>query len=81
MAVLGIYTSPYPIEKVGNSLYPINAEISRQYEDEFGQYPQKQVYLLSLILNNLDTLLENSIQLQLPFYPLPPHCFNLPKFC
>ena len=47
-----ICTSPYPIEKVGDSpyqySYPVNAGIPRQHEDEFGQYPRRQVYLSSL---------------------------------
>ena len=49
----GICTSPYPIEKVGDSpypySYPINAGIPRQNGDEFGQYPREQVYLPSLV--------------------------------
>ena len=42
---------PYPVEKVGTSPYPylVNTEISRQNEDRFGQYPQGQVYLSSLV--------------------------------
>ena len=42
--MVGICTSPYPspysIEKVGDSpySYPVNAGISRQTEDGFGQY-------------------------------------------
>jgi len=44
---------PYAIEKVGDSPYPylylVNAGISRQNGDKFGQYPQGQVYLSSLV--------------------------------
>jgi len=48
----GICTSPYPIEKVGDSPYPypVNAGIPRQNGDEFGQYPWGRVYLPSLIV-------------------------------
>jgi len=37
------YSSPYPIEKVGDFSYPYpaNAEIPRQDDDEFLQYPLK----------------------------------------
>ena len=49
----GIYSSlspsPYPIEKIGDSPYPypypVNAGISRQNGDGFGQYPRGRVYL------------------------------------
>jgi len=38
------YPSPYPIEKIGGSPssypYPVNAGISRQNGDGFGQYTQ-----------------------------------------
>jgi len=46
----GICTSPYPIEKVGDSPYPypVNVGIPHQNEDEFGQYPRERVYLPSL---------------------------------
>jgi len=48
----GIRTSPYPIEKVGDSPYPypypVNAGIPRQNGDGFGQYPRRRVYLPSL---------------------------------
>jgi len=48
----GICTSPYPIEKVGNSpypySYPVNAGIFRQNDDEFEQYPRKWIYLPSM---------------------------------
>jgi len=44
---------PYPTEKVGDSPYPypypVNAGISRQNGDEFGQYPRGRVYLPSLV--------------------------------
>jgi len=45
-----IYSSPSPIEKIGDSLYPypVNAGISRQNGDGFGQYPRGRVYLPSL---------------------------------
>jgi len=45
-----ICISPYPIEKVGDSPYPyaVNAGISHQNLDEFGQYPWGRVYLSSL---------------------------------
>jgi len=42
-----LYPSPYPIEKDGDSPYPVNAGILHQNGDEFGQYPQ-EVYLPSL---------------------------------
>jgi len=48
------YPSPYPIEKVGDSPYsypyPVNAGISRQNGDGFRQYPQRRVYLPSLVV-------------------------------
>jgi len=48
----GICTSPYPTEKVGDSpypySYPVNAGISRQNGDGFGQYPWRRIYLPSL---------------------------------
>jgi len=48
----GIYSSPYPIEKIGDSPYPypypVNAGILRQNGDGFGQYPRGRVYLSSL---------------------------------
>ena len=48
----------YPIEKVGDSpyqySYPVNAEISRQNGNKFGQYPQEQGYLPSLFLNTFN---------------------------
>jgi len=48
----GIYSSPYPIEKIGDSPYPypypVNAGIPRQNGDGFGQYPRGRVYLPSL---------------------------------
>jgi len=53
----GICTSsyPYPIGKVGDSLYPypypINVRIPRQNGDGFGQYPRGRVYLPSLIID------------------------------
>jgi len=41
----GICTSPYPIEKIGDSPYPypypVNSEILRQDGDGFGQYPRE----------------------------------------
>ena len=48
--MVGICTSPYLIEKVGDSPYPypVNAGIPRQNRDGFGQYPWGQVYLPSL---------------------------------
>ena len=49
----GIYSSPYPIEKIGDSPYPypypVNAGIPRQNGDGFGQYPRGRVYLPSLM--------------------------------
>jgi len=46
-------TFPYPIEKVKYFpylyLYPVNVEILSQNGDEFEQYPQERVYLLSLL--------------------------------
>jgi len=44
------YPSPYPIEKVEDSPYPypVNAGISRQNGDGFGQYQRGRVYLPSL---------------------------------
>jgi len=43
------YTSPYPIEKVGDFPYsypyPVNAGIPRQNGDGFGQHPRGRVYL------------------------------------
>jgi len=55
--IAGIYASPspspYPIEKIGDFPYPypypVNAGILRQNGDGFGQYPQGQVYLPSLV--------------------------------
>ena len=51
----GICTSPYPIEKVGDSPYPypypVNAEIPRQNRDRFGQYPRGRVYLSSIVFS------------------------------
>jgi len=44
----GICISPYPIEKVEDSPYPLNARISRQNMDGFRQYSRKHVYLSSL---------------------------------
>jgi len=52
----GIYSSPsaspYPIEKIGDSpypyTYPVNAGISCQNGDGFGQYPRGRVCLPSL---------------------------------
>jgi len=48
----GVCKSSYPIEKVGDFLYPypypVNAGIPRQNGDRFGQYPQGRVYLPSL---------------------------------
>jgi len=43
-------SSPYPIEKIGNSSYPypFNAGILRQNREGFGQYPWGRVYLPSL---------------------------------
>jgi len=50
----GIYSSssPYPIEKIGDSPYPypVNAGIFHQNGDGFGQYPRRRVYLSSLTL-------------------------------
>jgi len=50
--MVGICTSPYPIEKVEDFPYPypylVNAGISRQNGDEFKKYPRRQVYLPSL---------------------------------
>jgi len=49
------YSFPYLIEKVGDSSFlvpipiPSQYEISRQNEDEFGQYSSKQIYMSSLI--------------------------------
>jgi len=42
-----IYSSPYPIEKIGDFPYPysVNAGITRQNGDGFGQYPQGRIYL------------------------------------
>jgi len=44
---------PYPVEKVGDSPYPylylVNAGISRQNGDRFGQYPRGQVDFSSLV--------------------------------
>jgi len=58
MTGMGIMTeictssSPYPIEKIRDSLYPypypVNAGIPHQNMDEFGQYPWRRVYLPSL---------------------------------
>jgi len=53
----GIYSSPssspYLIEKIGDSPYPypylVNAEILRQNGNGFGQYPRRRVYLPSLL--------------------------------
>jgi len=44
-------STEYPIEKVGYFPYPylINTKISCQNENEFDQYPQKWIYLSSLI--------------------------------
>jgi len=40
----GICTSPYPIEKIGDSPYPypypVNVGIPHQNENGFGQYPR-----------------------------------------
>ena len=55
----GIYSFPssssYPIKKIGDSPYPypypINAGISRQNGDGFGQYPRGRVYLPSLLIS------------------------------
>jgi len=48
------YPSPYPIEKVGDSPYsypyPVNAGISHQNGNGFGQYPPGQIYLSSLFI-------------------------------
>jgi len=43
-------SSPYPIEKIGDFPYPysVNAKISRQNRDGFGQYPRGRVYLPSV---------------------------------
>ena len=53
----GICTSPYPIEKVGDSPYPypcqVNAGIPRQNGDRFRQYPRGRVYLPSLVMEVL----------------------------
>ena len=47
------YSSPYPTEKVEDSPYPypypVNAGISRQNGDGFGQYSRGRVYLSSLV--------------------------------
>jgi len=43
-----ICTSPYPIEKVGDSPYLVNMGILFQNGDGFGQYPRGWVYLPSL---------------------------------
>jgi len=48
-----IYSSPFPIEKIGDSPYPVNAGIPRQNGDRFGQYPRGQVYLPSLYICHL----------------------------
>jgi len=44
----GIYPSPYPIEKIGDSPYPypypVNAGILRQNGNRFGQYPRGRIY-------------------------------------
>jgi len=47
------YSSPHPIEKVGDSPYPfpVNAGIPRQNGDGFGQYPRGRVYLSSLFMS------------------------------
>jgi len=47
-----ICTSPYPIKKVRDFPYPypVNAGILHQNEDGFEQYPQEQIYLLSLLV-------------------------------
>jgi len=47
----GIYSSPYPIEKIGDSPYPypVNAGIPRQNGDGFRQYPRRRVCLSSLM--------------------------------
>jgi len=59
------YPSPYPIEKVGDFLYPypysysVNAGIPRQNEDGFGQYSRRWVYLpSSLIMNRQNNLVK-----------------------
>jgi len=56
----GICTSPYPIEKVGDSPYPypypVNAGIPRQNGDGFGQYPRGRVYLPSLVVTKKHTI-------------------------
>ena len=50
--MVGICTSPYPTEKVGDSPYPhpypVNAGIPRPNEDGLRQYPGGRVYLPSL---------------------------------
>jgi len=46
-----ICTSPYPIEKVGDSPYQVNVGIPRQNNYGFGQYPRGRVYFPSLVMN------------------------------
>ena len=49
-------SSPYPIEKIGDSPYPypypVNAGIPRQNGNGFGQYPRGRVCLPSLVVGN-----------------------------
>ena len=56
----GVCTSPYPIEKVGDSPYPypypVNAGIPRQTGDGFGQYLWGRVYLPSLSADTYNNL-------------------------
>jgi len=51
MAVLGIYTSPYPIEKVGDSPYPypnpVNAGIPRQNGEGSGNTHGAGLFVIS----------------------------------
>jgi len=60
-----ICTSPYAIEKVGNSPYlypyPVNMEIFRQNGDEFEQYPWRQIYLPSLTIINVNKLIKEMV--------------------
>jgi len=48
--MVGICTSPYPIEKVGDSLYSylVNAEISCQNGNGFKQYPRGDEFIYHL---------------------------------
>jgi len=59
------YPSPYPTKKVGDSPYPypypVNAGISRQNGDGFGQYPREQIYLPSLPASPLFHFLKSAI--------------------